>query len=623
MFVQMTGIFGSAHPTPFWKLPGVWVFVAALTLRVCVLSRFAASPFFLPESDDMRFYNEWAQRIAAGELTDFRAFYGLPGYAFLLAGIYSLIGFSPFAMGLLQAVCEACTALLVFKLAEHVGSEDENPLANRRARVAGLLGACAWIAFQPAQAFSIVLMPTSWLVTVFWGSLWWTLRQESRVWWSWAVLGVVIGLFATVVATILFLLPLVLARIFVAVTPPPSVRWGHRSLAACALFAGVAGGTSPAWIHNHFIARDPVMLSAHGGLNFWIGNNPQANGYAKIPEGLSAGQAGLLRDSIHQAEAESGRSLKRSEVSKFWAAKAKAYTEAHRGEWVMLLARKVGNFWNAFQYDDLSVVSLFRDEGIIVPGLRFGFIAALALPGILFMSWQNARARWIAAGVLLHMCALLPVFVTERYRLCAVPGMIVLGACYVSELCWALARRQYLLGSAMAAALGVAALLVAMPQREPGLWALEPFNTGLKLFKAGKIEPAKRKLERAYAFVPDNAELNLALGNIWMAKSDSAQAEDFYRRTLELNARHTAALNNLARLNISRRRWAEAKFYIERSIELEPNALKPRYLLAEARFGAGDVGGARAALEQALVLHPGHPDLLELAERIAAQERRQ
>ena len=98
--------------------------------------------------------------------------------------------------------------------------------------------------------------------------------------------------------------------------------------------AGVFLGASPAWIHNDFIARDPVFLSAHSGVNFWIGNNPVATGYPKFPPGLHAGQEAMLKDSITSAEKALGRPLKRSEVSAYWSGKARAWVRAHPRDFV-------------------------------------------------------------------------------------------------------------------------------------------------------------------------------------------------------------------------------------------------------------------------------------------------
>ena len=93
----------------------------------------------------------------------------------------------------------------------------------------------------------------------------------------------------------------------------------------------------------------------------------------------------MLRDSITIAEAAEGRPLKHYEVSQYWSAKAHAYIAGHPSDWLRLMGRKFVNFWNSYQYDDLSLVALFSQMGLLVPGLRFGLVAALGLPGLLLV----------------------------------------------------------------------------------------------------------------------------------------------------------------------------------------------------------------------------------------------
>ena len=89
------------------------------------------------------------------------------------------------------------------------------------------------------------------------------------------------------------------------------------------------------------------------------------------------------------------------------------------------MARKLVNFWSAFEYDDINIIAKLRESGVILPGLHFGLVAALAIPGFCFSVRQFPAARWIAAAIVLHLAAVLPVFVTERYRLAAVPGLLL------------------------------------------------------------------------------------------------------------------------------------------------------------------------------------------------------
>src|SRR5205814_10539671 len=156
-----------------------------------------------------------------------------------------------------------------------------------------------------------------------------------------------------------------------------------------------------------------------------IGNNPGANGYPHFPPGLRAGQTAMLQDSISVAETAAGHSLKRGEVSRYWSAKAWRFIEERPLSWLRLLALKFRNFWNAFQYDDLSIITILREQGITVPGIYFGIIAALALPAMV-LAWNQAQlSRWVTAAILLHLLAILAVFTTERYRLPVVPGLLI------------------------------------------------------------------------------------------------------------------------------------------------------------------------------------------------------
>ena len=149
--------------------PAFSIFLLAFAIRLLVLVHFSHSPHFIPDGDDMKFYSDWALRITHGQLTDHKAFYGLPGYAFCLAAIYKLSGgLDPFAAGLLQALMDAGIAALLYKIARAVfaPSEDEadERFAAARPHVIGIGAALMWMFFTPAQAFSMILMPTIWLV---------------------------------------------------------------------------------------------------------------------------------------------------------------------------------------------------------------------------------------------------------------------------------------------------------------------------------------------------------------------------------------------------------------------------------------------------------------------------
>ena len=661
-------------PSPPRRIsPSLWLFFWTFGIQLFVLIRFSQSNHFIPDGDDMKFYSDWAIRIAHGNWTDHKAFYGLPGYAYCLAGIFKLAGDNDlFTVGMIQSAMDASIAVLIYKLSllifRRPTLQDADPQLDAGSLV-GILAALAWTFFTPAQAFATISMPTIWLVLAYYLCVWWAVKTESSSWWRpWLGLGVFMGVISMLVATILFAIPLMVAAIFRSVNAgrPLAIRAPKIAAAIVVLVSGLFLGASPAWMHNYFIAHEPVMLSAHGGINFWIGNNPTATGYPKMPPGIRATQEGLLRDSITLAEQAAGKKLTRAEVSRFWSAQADAYIHEHFFSWLRLMAIKFGNFWNSYQYDDLSIIKLLQDDGVVPPGLRFGFIAALGLAGAIPVLLGFPRAWWIVSAVFLHMCALMPVFVTERYRLAAVPGLMILGAGGLwvfwqnllsarwkglmpgiltfrlarwpsAAACHGAAERaihpetlrlaQWPAAAAYVTLACGAGWFVSIPRADSSLWSLDYYKAGIRSTTAGDLDRAQWNLETAYAYVPNNDEINFALGNLWLAKSKRGtddrekirareNAKIYYRSALNLNPGHAGTLNNLGVMFKDEKRWDAAEWFFAHAIKAEPGDAARLYLLADVLLEQGKREEAQATLNEALKLRPQQKEFLELQEKL-------
>lgn len=594
-----------------------YVFAFVFLLRLIALVRLTSSPLLLPDGSDMQFYDQWARQIVGGRLTDHHAFYGLPLYPYLLAFLYRFFGFSPFVPGLLQSALDAGTAVLIYLTTRK--AVDLPVRSSKATTVTSAAAAFGWAFFLPAQAYSVILMPTAGAAFVFWLVVWRLIRNNSIPTPSGCLfLGALIGVTTMGVATILFLVPLVLGAIVLRRTKPgPRGGLRLRAMAAAALLGGLLAGTSPCWIHNYFVAGDRVILSAHNGINLWLGNNPEANGYPRFP-GLRAAQAQMLRDSIDLAEAAAGRSLKRSEVSAYWAGKARDYIVAQPAAWLKLIGRKIGNFWNAFEFDDVGIIANLRAYGILFPGPGFGIIAILGIPGLFYSLRQSTSARWVTAAIVLQMVAVLPVFITERYRLPVVPGLLVLAATGLSELWNDCSLGRYRRALIYIVLLIAAAWLVTLPRPDPLLWATRAYNAGRGALSSGDFPRAEEQLQRAFALAPDNSEINLALGNLRLAQGNRVEARSFYSAVLRLDPRHKGALNNLGVMALEDGQFTEARGYFEKAIREEPSNAKTYYLLAKAELALGNTQAASNAIDRALTIEPDRPEYRQLKEEIVA-----
>ena len=222
--------------------------------------------------------------------------------------------------------------------------------------------------------------------------------------------------------------------------------------------------------------------------------------------------------------------------------------------------------------------------------------------------FRYSGLRWVVAAVLLHMAAVMSVFVTERYRLAAAPGLCLLAAVFVVDLWESLLAKHWGQFLGLYSISAAAALFVSLPQLDRNLWWLDLYNTGVRATEMGELDKAQKNLEIAYAYVPSNAETNFALGNLYLARKDTFQAKRCYQLALQSDPTHAKAWNNLGVLALTERRWALADKFFAHSLSTEPEDAKTHFLAAQAKLKLGDISGAKRENQAALALRPDEKD---------------
>ncbi len=164
--------------------PVQWLFLLTFSYGSTSSSGFPPCLSSSPNGGDMKFYSDWGLQVAHGVLTDHQAFYGLPGYPFLLGFLFKILNFDRFGVsifaGLIQSLADAFTSVFIWKIASEAfrreaGRASASP---RAARLAGM-AAVGWALYQPAQAFSAVLMPTALAVAAYWYCVWVLMRRRE------------------------------------------------------------------------------------------------------------------------------------------------------------------------------------------------------------------------------------------------------------------------------------------------------------------------------------------------------------------------------------------------------------------------------------------------------------
>jgi len=217
------------------------------------------------------------------------------------------------------------------------------------------------------------------------------------------------------------------------------------------------------------------------------------------------------------------------------------------------------------------------------------------------------------------MAAILPVFVTERYRLAAVPGLLLFDAFGLQALWQSCSLGRYRIVATYLGLFLAASVFVTLPRKEPSLWAVQAYNSGRQALESNNLPLAELDLQRAYLYVPDNPETNFALGNLRLAQGNPTGAKSYYRAALQADGKHKGALNNLGLLALEERQWEIAIKFFHASIQSDPVDAKTHYLLARAELENGDAAAALSEIQIALRIQPEQPEFRALFDTIRAR----
>jgi tetratricopeptide (TPR) repeat protein len=620
---RLTAISASSTRRRLWA-----ILALALVLRLVHWAAVRDEPFFAQLAMDSQEYDRWAREIAAGDWLGSEVFFQAPLYPYAVAVLYSAAGARPDIVYLAQIALAVAGLWALFHAGRRLWGDS-----------AGLAAAALGALYGPFLFYDVQLLKESPAVAVacfLLAALAIACQAARQTAWSpggrpgrwWLVAGLLAGVLALLRENMLLVLPFLLP---LAAGPSPDRLRGllRPVLSRGGLFLlGTALALSPVALRNFVVGGDPLPTTFQGGVNFYIGNNPQADGtYRPIVPGKQI-PALERREPVRLAEQELGRELSAAEVSSFWLGKALAWAKAEPAAFAGLQLRKLAMFWSWYEQPDAVDFYWVRDE--LSPLLRFlpgfGTIALLATAGLSILLRRRqlgpfAPALLFALGWTLSTVAF---FVFSRYRLPVLPALLLLAAVPLAEAARAVeafqqtrspfARRQAL----------VLALLVFLSLALPSLARFEPrrdlvhYNLGRLAEEAGNPNEAARHYAAALAENPKDFLSNLNLGKLAARAGAWPQARSHAARAAELEPRSDDAWSNLGSVHLAQGHHTEAAAAFERALALNPDnpaALHNRALLALAQ-GDRDLAGELNA--RVLELQPGNPAALRLRERLLA-----
>ena len=586
------------------------VFILALALRLIYLHGLQTNPTFAQPLMDAAYHDQWARRLAAGDWLGREVFFRAPLYPYCLGGLYAVFGPNPVAVRVVQFVLGALTCALTCLLGWRVAG-----------RAVGLLAGLGAAAYGPLIYFDgELLLPVletlfgTALVLALAGALESSMSQPpvpsaipngrpvpaSRR--PWVAAGLLLGLFAITRPNILAFLPVLVVYLV--------VRLGLRRAVApgAALVVATALVIAPVTIRNAVVGHDRVLISSQGGLNLYIGNNPEADGTSAIVPGTRATWWGGYRDANAIAEREMGRPLKPSEVSAYWTRRTVEFITSEPGGWLRLMGRKAFLFWyghelgnNAEEYAATWFSPLLAALMGMIGPLRypFGLLGPLALVGMGLAAYGRERHLTpLILYVLAYSASIIAFFVCARYRIPLVPALLVLAAYGVVS--GVKLAREHRLKPLAVAGVAVVALVVLLNtdlyHRGRIDYAKAYLDLGQAYLQAGRLDEAERDMRRAVAANGERLEPRLALANCLTQARRPAEARQWVEPIVAQQPDRWDALVILADALAAEGHDAAAVPHYERALELDPSGAEAVMRLARSLQRLGRTAEAERVL---------------------------
>ncbi len=535
-----------------WRYLPLVVFVVALAARLLVLGQLSNNyPGFDNPSVDSRWHLLWARQLAEGGWIGNSIFYRAPLYPYLLGIFFTIFGENLWLIRIGQAVLGSVTAVLVFLLGRRL-------FDRRIGAAAGLIWAfwATTIYYESELLIPVLIIPLNlWAIYRLAGAVQqkrWNIRDAL-------ITGVIFGLSAIARPNILIVAAALVPWVFWRF---PVSRRRHKSLwlPICAFLAGLSLPIAPVTIYNAMAGGDFVPISYQGGINLYLGNNPESDGLTMIlPEvrlDETVDWTEFVRTTDSIAMVISGKRLKPSEISNFWMGRTIESVMADPVAEILLLGKKLFYFWSGFENGDNTDIYRHAEYSRLLKiGLwhwyiwfPFGIISALGLWGI----WSTRReGRAVELGslfVLVYMLSVVGFLVTARHRLPVVPVVIIFAAAGTARLFTRLKKRGTV-GRKILAAGSVAGLLVIVNLNLFDVGLTNPiqyhYQQGIIYDRQGDYSRAIEQYQKALAIWPNHFPSRHNLAYDFYRQGDYQSAIDNFTWAIGARPGNAEAFNNL------------------------------------------------------------------------------
>ncbi|MHC4575307.1 MAG: tetratricopeptide repeat protein, partial [Planctomycetota bacterium] len=609
---------------------GAGIFLLAMFVRGVYLYESSDNPTFLVPVVDSMAYDQLAKGAAGGKGITEEFFWQQFFYPFFLSVVYLLTGSSIVWAKVVQILLGSVTCVLAYRLGERIFG-----------RAAGVLAGCMAAVYGPLIFFDGELLAAGW--ASFWAVslilLFLTVAKEKRLWPC-----LVLGLCGALsVITRPNFIPFFAAGLLWLIVVWARLRVGAKKLALglTVITAGFMGVVVPVAAANYRITNNFSFLPGTGGLNLYIGNNPDFEAVSLRPGAEWQRVVDLpLTEDLHTPK----------EQQRFFYARTFEYTRTQPMSFLKGLLHKGAEFFSSREMPGNIDVYLFtrwsRVLGLLTWkvdgfGFPFGVLLPLALLGF-FLCWRKVPVP-LALLVILYPASVILTHIEARYRMPVIAPMCVLaagGLVRVAEMVRFKHRRGLAMAGVFCAGTGLICSIAgpfysekhvdyeselyyvlggSLEQQERMDDAIAAYskalrlrgdymeahhNVGLLLLKKERAEEAFQHLDAALKLEPASSNLHRDFGLALFKLERIDKAMRYYYQAVKINPKNGSAHNYLGLALQSQGKLAEAVRHYELALQIEPQDADVRYNYGIALQLQGRLDEAIRQYKEALRLKP-------------------
>jgi len=594
------------------------IILIGVALRAIYLAELPHSPEFEHPLLDHLYHDLWARHIAFGSndlpkgipspAFDQTPYFRPPGYPYFLAGVYSAFGTNPYLPRIIQMLFGIGSCLLGFFFAKKWFGQ------NTALLFTGFM-ATSWIfIFYEGKLHSPFLLVFLALLLIYCLSL---LIDRMRI--GTALLsGVILGLYALTRPNILTFIPFAFA--WIAWIGSRKNEKKKAILAALVFVSGAVLTIMPATIRNYVRAKDPVLISANGGINLFFGNNEYSDGVSASHPEIGAWSCFDYPRIVRDLEHRQSTPMTYGKASSFYTRRAIKYIKTHPLDAMELTLKKFILFWAPMEVASYNDVASERAHSVILKNLpiQFSLALALALTG-LGMCIQRIKTGpstdetgkttelliLIVLFILVYSGTLSLFIISGRYRVPLIP-FILLGAAYATgqfiHLFMEHKNRPLIIWGAVFAGLYLlTSTNVCGYRTKPDQWHQ---HQAIIHEQAGNWEESVVEMKTAVQINPMNAELRSNLGAALAAQGEIHQAIVQFSKAIELDPLNLDAHVGLGKALARTGNIQGAIIHFQKALEISPASNEAHTYYGSALVLMGNRGAAMEQFEEALQLNP-------------------